>query len=135
MATKKASVMVGKKKSATARARVTKGKGSVHINSVPLSEWGTLMERSIVQEPLTLISSVSSGLDIDVNVFGGGPMGQAVASRTAIARAIVDFAGDEKLRKDLIDYDNKILAGDSRQREPNKPGDSAPRARRQKSYR
>ncbi|MFH1424800.1 MAG: 30S ribosomal protein S9 [archaeon] len=135
MAVTKSSVAIGKKKSAKARATVTKGTGCVRINSVELSKWGTMLERTLIQEPLSVISNVSKDLDISVNVTGGGALGQAAASRTAISKAIVKFTGKEDVKKMLIEYDDKILAGDSRQREPYKPGDSSPRSRRQKSYR
>jgi len=132
---KKDTVSVGKKKSATARAAIKGGSGKVLINSVPLSQWGSFIERAIVQEPLSLISDVSKKLDVDVNVSGGGPMSQALAIRVAIARGITGRDGNKKIKDALVAYDDKILSGDSRQREPNKPNDSSPRAKRQKSYR
>jgi small subunit ribosomal protein S9 len=133
--TLKSVTVVGKKKNATARARVTKGKGSVRINSIPLSRWGSTLERTIIKEPLSLVGDSVKSLDIEVNVFGGGAMGQAAASRVAIARALVQYSKDDNLRKILIGYDDKILSGDSRQKEPCKPNRSSARSRRQKSYR
>ena len=63
-------------------------------------------------------------------------MGQAVATRTAIARGIYKWSkNNEKLRQAFLEYDNKLLAGDSRLKEACKPGRSKARARRQKSYR
>ncbi|HIK00550.1 TPA: 30S ribosomal protein S9 [archaeon] len=128
-------VVVGKKKKALARARVRAGKGSIRINSVPLSQWGSYYERTIVSEPLLLVQDSIRDLDIDVWTEGGGKVGQAAAVRVAIARGIVDFLRNSEVRKALISYDDKILSGDARQREPNKPNRSAPRAVRQKSYR
>ena len=132
---KKSVVAIGKKKSANARATVQKGSGNVLLNSVPIGEWGTYYERNLLLEPMSIMDKAIEQLDIDINVFGGGAVGQAVASRVAMARGVVKFTNDEKLKKALISYDDKILSGDSRQREPCKPNDSSPRARRQKSYR
>lgn len=132
---KKSIVTIGKKKSATARATVTKGTGKIMINSTPVQEWGTIYERNLLLEPMIVMDKSLSEIDVKINVFGGGSAGQAAACRVAMARGVVKYTSDEKLRKALISYDDKILSGDSRQREPCKPNDSAPRASRQKSYR
>ncbi len=128
-------VVAGKKKKAIARARVRAGKGSIRVNSIPLNQWGSYYERTIVSEPLLLVQDLIKDLDIDVWTQGGGRVGQAAAVRVAIARGIVDYLRNAEIRKTLISYDDKILSGDARQREPNKPNRSAPRAVRQKSYR
>lgn len=128
-------VVCGKKKKAVARAAVRQGKGSIRINSIPLERWGNLYERTIVSEPLLSVQDTVKGLDIDVWTNGGGKIGQAHAIRVAVARGIVDFARKTEIRKALISYDRKILSGDARQREPNKPNRSSPRSFRQKSYR
>ena len=132
---KKSIVAIGKKKSAKARATVQKGTGNVVINSMPVEKWGTYYERNLLLEPMNIMSKAIDQLDIDINVFGGGSVGQAAASRVAMARGVVKFTNDDKLKKALISYDDKILSGDSRQREPCKPNKSSPRAMRQKSYR
>jgi len=132
---KKSVVTVGKKKSAKARATVQKGSGSVRINAIPVEKWGTYYERNLLLEPLVLVGKERDNLDIDINVFGGGSVGQAAASRVAMARGIVKFTKDNELKKVLTTYDDKILSGDSRQREPCKPNKSSPRSMRQKSYR
>ncbi len=128
-------IVCGKKKKAVARAAVRAGKGAIRINSVPLKNWGNFFERTLVAEPLMAVQDVVNGLDIDVWTNGGGKIGQAHAVRVAIARGISEFARKADVRKALIAYDSKILSGDARQREPNKPNRSAPRAVRQKSYR
>lgn len=135
MTSDKVIIATGKKKNATARVRISKGKGSVKINSVPLDKWGSYIERSVVNEPLMLSGNLVKEVQIEVNVNGGGLMGQAAASRIAIARALVKWSKDSTLRKRLIEYDDKIISGDPRRKEPCKPNDSAPRAKRQKSYR
>jgi|TARA_Y100000310_G_scaffold344923_1_gene460544 small subunit ribosomal protein S9 len=132
---KKSIVVIGKKKSANARAVVQKGTGIVTINSMPVEKWGTYYERTLVKEPLNVIGKAIDQLDIEINVFGGGSVGQAVAGRVALARGVVKFTNDDKLKKALLSYDDKILSGDSRQKEPCKPNDSSARSKRQKSYR
>ncbi|MAF89004.1 MAG: 30S ribosomal protein S9 [archaeon] len=134
--TGKDTISTGKKKTATARASFKEGKGEVRINSHPLEQWGSDYERGIIMEPLQIAQSYISNCDISVNVIGGGRMGQAVATRTAIARGIYKWSkNNEKLRQAFLEYDNKLLAGDSRLKEACKPGRSKARARRQKSYR
>ena len=132
---KKSIVVTGKKKSANARATVQKGSGNIKINSVPLDKWGSFFERNLLIEPTIIMGKALKNLDVDLNVMGGGSVSQAVASRVALARGVVKFTNDEGLKKDLLNYDGKILSGDSRQREPCKPNDSSARSRRQKSYR
>lgn len=136
MAAKSNSIIsVGKKKSAIARAHFKKGNGIVRINSIPVNSWGTEYERSLIQNTLLLLPDIVKSLNIDITVSGGGAVGQAAAARVALARGLVDYSKDDDIRKLLIAHDDKILSGDSRQREPNKPNRSSPRAKRQKSYR
>lgn len=132
---KDVAVAIGKKKTAKARATVKKGNGEIRINSKPLGNWGSFYERSIVSGPFSLIEDTMEDLDIKVDTWGGGKSGQAAAVRVAIARGVVDITNDSKVKEILTDYDEKILSGDSRQREPCKPNRSKPRAKRQKSYR
>ncbi|MDP7282312.1 MAG: 30S ribosomal protein S9 [Candidatus Undinarchaeales archaeon] len=132
---KKSITTTGKKKSAVARATVQNGAGKVTINSIPVEKWGTYYERNLLLEPMQIIGSKMDKLDIGIKTNGGGPSGQAVASRVALARGVIEFTGDKTLKKELITYDNKIFSGDSRQKEPCKPNDSSARSKRQKSYR
>ena len=79
------SVFRGKRKESIARATIRKGKGVVRINSMLLSALDNKYIREIISEPLHLAPEISSQVDISVNVVGGGQMGQAQASRVAIA--------------------------------------------------
>ena len=74
-------------------------------------------------------------VDINVSVEGGGVMGQAEASRTAIARGIVQWFDDEKLQKLFQNYDRALLVNDTRRKEPKHPMGRGARKKRQKSYR
>ena len=132
----KITVSSGKRKTAIARATIREGTGRVHINKTPLENLIPLIARQIIQEPLLIASDdVISQVDIRVNVRGGGVMGQAQASRIAIARGLVDFTKSADLRKRFVEYDRTLIAGDSRRKEKKKFGGPGARARKQKSYR
>jgi small subunit ribosomal protein S9 len=60
---------------------------------------------------------------------------QAEAARLVIAKSLVEFTKDEKLRRKYLDYDRQMLVADVRRKETCKPNDSKARAKRQKSYR
>ncbi|RLF57576.1 MAG: 30S ribosomal protein S9 [Thermoplasmata archaeon] len=125
----------GKRKTAIARAVIKSGSGKVRINKIPLEILQPEMARMKIMEPLLLAGELAKKVDIEVNVRGGGFMGQAEAVRTAIGRGLVEFFGDQELRDALLEYDRTILKGDSRRTEPKKFGGRGARKRRQKSYR
>ncbi|MDD5317503.1 MAG: 30S ribosomal protein S9 [Candidatus ainarchaeum sp.] len=125
----------GKRKEAVARASVKKGSGRVAINKFALETYGNKYLKSMIYEPLVLAGPVAREVDIRVTVYGGGETGQAEAARQAIARGIVEFTGDEALRKKMLGYDRHLLAEDSRRVEPKKYKGPKARARFQKSYR
>ena len=128
-------VASGKRKSAVARASVRKGKGLVRINSVPVEIYEPSLARTKIMEPLTLAGDRSTKVDIDVNVEGGGVMGQATASRTAIAKGLVQFLEDKDLESVFMRYDRSLLVSDPRRKLPKKPLGRGARKKRQKSYR
>jgi small subunit ribosomal protein S9 len=132
---KEETVFRGKRKEAIARASVRKGKGIIRINSVQLSAIDNKYVRQTVSEPLSLAPEIASTMDISINVFGGGQMGQAQACRVAVARALVGFSGDDALKAKFIAHDRFLLAEDSRRIEPKKYKGPKARARFQKSYR
>ena len=122
----------GKRKTAVARARVKPGLGRVTINDVPLDLWQPEYVRIKIREPLLLANEFSQKVDIKVNVRSGGISSQADAIRQAIARGIVEFFNDEKLKKIYLDHDRNLLVYDSRMTEPHKPSRSRKGARRHK---
>jgi len=128
-------VASGKRKSAVARASVRKGQGLVRINSVPVEIHEPDLARVVIMEPLTLAGDKSSKVDIDVNVMGGGVMGQANASRTAIAKGLVQFLEDEDLERLYAKYDRSLLVSDPRRKLPKNPQGRGARKKHQKSYR
>lgn len=128
-------VTSGKRKTAIARAIVRPGEGRVRINKIPLPLIKPDVVRLKISEPLILAREVAKEVDIDVDVRGGGFMGQAEAARTAIARGLLEYSGNLQLRELMMDYDAKIFVSDPRRKEPKKFGGRGARARRQKSYR
>lgn len=128
-------VTSGKRKTAIARAVIRPGKGRVRINRIPLPLVQPEVARLKIAEPLILAREIAEQVDIDVDVSGGGFMGQAEAARTAIARGLLEFSGDPQLRERMMEYDAKIFVSDPRRKEPKKFGGRGARARRQKSYR
>ncbi len=125
----------GKRKTAIARATIKGGKGRVRINSVPLEILQPELARLKMMEPLELAGKRVVKVDIDINVNGGGPMGQATATRTAIARGLVEYFEDEELRAKFRAFDRSLLVNDPRRSEPKHPLGRGARKKRQKSYR
>jgi small subunit ribosomal protein S9 len=83
-----------------------------------------------VSQPLT-ITETAAKYDVQVNVIGGGPAGQAGAVRHGIARALI--AADANLRPTL--KADGLLTRDSRMRERKKYGQPGARKRFQYSKR
>jgi small subunit ribosomal protein S9 len=125
----------GKRKTAIARATIKDGKGRIKINRVPLEILEPELARLKMMEPLELAGKRTGKVDIDVNVNGGGVMGQATATRTAIARGLVEYFEDEELRAKFKAFDRRLLVNDPRRSEPKHPLGRGARKKRQKSYR
>jgi small subunit ribosomal protein S9 len=107
----------------------------VRINKIPLEVFTPEVAQRKIQEPLLLLEEQVNDVDIDVNVRGGGFMGQAEAARMAIARGLVSWSQSASIRERLQQYDRTMLTGDPRRTEPKKFGGPGARRRRQKSYR
>ena len=125
----------GKRKTAVARATFRSGKGVVRINSLILGVFSTELARMKISEPLQLLPSALEGVDVSIKVAGGGVMGQAEAARTALARGIVKWHNDPRMKDVYQVYDRSLLVNDSRQKEAKKPHGRGARAKFQKSYR
>jgi small subunit ribosomal protein S9 len=123
----------GKRKEAIARAVLRPGKGKIRVNGLALEAIESPYAREIISEPTQFVDA--SAYDIDVNVSGGGAMGQAQAARTAIARALIEATRDEAAKAKMIEYDRSLLVEDSRRVEPKKFKGPKARARFTKSYR
>lgn len=128
---------IGRRKTAKARATLKEdGEGEVRVNKKPLSRYAE-MEQLRMKEPLRIAGDLAEDVDIQVNVNGGGKMGQAEAARMAIARALVDYSDGDELEQAMLDYDRYLLVEDFRRTETRKPSQSSKGARHktQKSYR
>ncbi len=135
MAKKDTITRTGKRKTAIAKATITKGKGRIRINSVPLEVYRPEMARLKMTEPIQLVGDKAGKVDVDVNVNGGGVMGQAGAARTAIALCFVDYYDDTELEEMFKEYDRSLLVSDPRRKLPKQPLGRGARKKRQKSYR
>ena len=120
---------VGRRKEATARARLyPQGSGKVLVNDKPLNEYfGRLVDLIAVNAPLKAIGA-GDRYNVSVKVEGGGVTGQAIASRMAIARALLEI--DQEYRQAL--KTEGYLSRDSREKERKKPG--LKRARKGPTY-
>lgn len=125
----------GKRKRAIARATLRQGYGKIRINNQLLENFSPKIAQMRLKEPLILAGDISNQVDIDVNVKGGGIIGQAEASRLVIAKALVEWTKDKNLENKFLNYDRHLLVADVRRKETRKPNDSKARAKRQKSYR
>lgn len=134
---KKTIVSLGKRKNAIARAKIVEGSGKITINSKPFILWGNEFLRMRVKEPLILSGDLINKVDIDINVRGGGTTGQVESVRMAIARGLLKFSKDKKLKQRFLSYDRNLLVFDPRRNEPHKPSRSkkGPRRHKQRSKR
>lgn len=121
----------GRRKTAVARVRLAPGSGKITINRRPFENYFPLdTQRTTVSQPLT-VTGTAEKLDVKVNVQGGGPNGQAGATRHGIARALLKF--DASLRPAL--KAEGFLTRDPRKRERKKYGQPGARKRFQFSKR
>jgi small subunit ribosomal protein S9 len=81
----------GRRKTATARVRIKKGKGEILVNGRPVDQYfGRETARMMVRAPFVVLD-MTDKFDVNVNVAGGGPSGQAGAIRHGITRALMDY--------------------------------------------
>ena len=125
----------GKRKTAVARATIKPGKGVIRFNRVLLDAYNNKYIREIIREPVRYVGPEVNSVDISVNVFGGGSMGQAQAARTAIANALVQYFEGMNLKEKFMSIDRSLIIEDTRRVETKKYRGPKARARYQKSYR
>ncbi len=80
----------GRRKAATARARLLKGKGNITINDKPALDYlcGNKTLLAEITDPLAAVQK-QKDYDISVMVSGGGMAGQVDAIKLAISKALV----------------------------------------------
>jgi small subunit ribosomal protein S9 len=129
-------VVTGKRKTAIAKAYIKEGNGKVMINSKPLHLYEPFLARLRIMEPLILAGEeYVSKVNIKVKVKGGGYMGQAEAARIAIAKGLVQFFNDDKLKLLFLQYDPYMLKSDPRRKEQRKSPTSKARKHYTTAYR
>ncbi len=149
MTTPKTEIYFATRKTSSAHVHITKGQGSVRINNLPVELINQETAREAILVPLEIAGDLRKKIDLSVRVRGGGYMGQANASATAISRALTGWTKTKKepkehplpkstredLRKRIVEYDKYLISGDARRKEPKKFGGPGARRRKQKSYR
>ncbi len=123
---------VGRRKSAVARVYLTPGgKGEIKINGRTIENYFPLeIFQFVVKQPLA-VTNLAEGVDININLVGGGIKGQAEAARLGISRCLIEM--NPELRPEL--KKNGFLTRDSRKVERKKPGQPGARKRFQFSKR
>lgn len=123
---------LGRRKSATARARLYTGKGNITVNGKTVNEYfsdnTSLMAE--LTDPLAAVGKQKE-YDVTLRVSGGGLSGQVDAMKLAIAKAITVAHSD--LRSTLKKAD--LLKRDPREKERKKYGLRSARKREQFSKR
>ena len=86
---------LGRRKAATARARLYKGKGNITINNKDALEYlsGDKAKLAEITYPLALAQKQQE-FDITIRVSGGGLAGQVDAIKLAISKALTTDAPD-----------------------------------------
>jgi small subunit ribosomal protein S9 len=146
----KTEIYYASRKTSSAHVLISKGKGKIRINNIPLEFIKPEAAREVILAPLEIIGEETRDkVDISIRVRGGGFMGQAYASATAMSRALIGWTKSKKepkdhpftksirqqLREKIGDYDKYLISGDARRKEPKKFGGPGARRRKQKSYR
>lgn len=119
---------LGRRKSATARVRLTRGKGAITINGKPADDYvkNSKYLIKILQEPFTAIEQ-NNHYDVSARVTGGGASGQIEAIRLGIAKALA--TSNDDLRATLRRAE--LLGRDPREKERKKFGLKGARKQRQ----
>lgn len=149
MTTPKTEIYFATRKTSQAHVYLSKGKGKIRINNVPIELIPQETARETILAPIEIAGDLRNKVDMSVRVSGGGFMGQAGAAATAISRALTGWTKSKKdpkdhpltktvreeLRKRLVEYDKYLISGDARRKEPKKYGGRGARRKKQKSYR
>lgn len=105
---------VGRRKTATARVRITKAKeGRVLVNEKPLAEY--FRSLTLQKNLLSVLEVENAGIDtyeISAHVMGGGLSAQADAIKLGIARALVKEKADRRIplkREGLLKRDSRAV--------------------------
>ncbi|HEX8348816.1 MAG TPA: 30S ribosomal protein S9 [Hymenobacter sp.] len=119
---------LGRRKSATARVRLSSGKGTIMVNERPAEEYFAESKYLLAKlnEPFKVLG-VENTYTITAHVSGGGHDGQIEAIRLGIAKALTLLNTDLKATLKRAD----LLSRDSREKERKKFGLKGARKQRQ----
>ena len=119
---------IGRRKTSSARVRITPGSGNIVVNGKPGDEYFTRMgDMDIILDPMKAVE-MESKLDVSVHVKGGGVTGQTGAVMHGVARALIKM--EPELRP--VMRSGGFLTRDPRMKERKKPG--LKRARKAPTY-
>ena len=97
-------VSVGRRKTATARVRLTSGSGKITVNGKAPADYFKAEDFTrAALSPLTTVEMTDS-VDIVIRAHGGGLNGQAGAVRLGIARALEKMRSAKIVCVDLVTY-------------------------------
>ncbi|MCB9798151.1 30S ribosomal protein S9 [Candidatus Nomurabacteria bacterium] len=109
---------IGRRKTASARVRLTSGKGTITVNGKDFKVYFPhKLQQQTILEPLQ-VAGKDGALDVSVKVAGGGINGQCEAVRHGISRALVEL---NEQNKPLLKVKG-FLTRDSRSKERKKFG-------------
>jgi small subunit ribosomal protein S9 len=121
----------GRRKTASARVRMSPGSGNVLVNGKSFTDYFVDDAlRAYIEQPLNFVEAKGS-FDITASIAGGGLTGQAGALRHGISRGLIEInpAFREALKA------QGCLTRDGRMKERKKPGQPGARKRFQFSKR
>lgn len=119
---------IGRRKTSSARVRISDGSGEFVVNGKPAAAYFTRGgDLDTILEPLR-VAGLEGKVDISVIVRGGGVTGQTGAVRHGIARALLERDPDLRPAMRAAGF----LTRDARMKERKKPG--LKRARKAPTY-
>jgi small subunit ribosomal protein S9 len=121
----------GRRKTAVAQVRISRGSGRIQINGRPLEEYFATPSLQFAVLKAFEVTKSSNLFDVNVRASGGGVAGQAGAARLAISRALIAY--DAAIRPAL--KEDGLLTRDPRMKERKKSGQPGARKRFQFSKR
>jgi small subunit ribosomal protein S9 len=121
----------GRRKTAVAQVRISRGSGKIQVNGRPLEEYFATPSLQFTVLKAFEVTKTSNFFDVSVTASGGGTAGQAGAVRLAISRALIAY--DAATRSAL--KEDGLLTRDPRMKERKKSGQPGARKRFQFSKR
>lgn len=131
MSEKEVFTSVGRRKTSSARVRLSNGTGTLTVNGKPLNEYCYSDALVTTATRPLVVTGLQTSVDADIKVNGGGSTGQAGAISHGLARALEKM--DANLRAVLKKAG--LISRDGRAKERKKSGQPGARKRFQFSKR